>query len=141
MKLPQVYRAAMTNLTTPDGLFGYLAPYFNQSGLKTVHVLCLDGRNQLIHHSWFPRPDDLDAIYYRVLSSIFIIRGTSKLVFAHGHSRRSAIPDVNDRMLRKDIVRALTKLKVELGDHIIFSWASRWSLREGRAHPLGQGPG
>jgi DNA repair protein RadC len=125
-------------LDTPDGLFKYLEPYVMQSGPKAVHMLCLDNDNRLLHHAWFPQPDDCIAVYRYVVALAFVVKEMAKLVLAQSHTRKSAIPDVAQRKLRADIIRALRSLDVEFQDHVIFSVTSRWSLRAGRTYPIGQ---
>lgn len=97
---------------------------------ERVRVLHLDARNQLIRDEVMSEGTvDQSAIYVREVAKRALELAASAVILVHNHPSGSPEPSRQDIAMTRTVAEALSKLGIDLHDHIIIGGGTHYSFR------------
>ncbi|MEG2659060.1 MAG: JAB domain-containing protein [Clostridiales bacterium] len=93
--------------------------YYGTQGEKTV-LLCLDADfNLIFEETWKEGSATQAMVSTRDIVSVCLKYNAAKVVFSHNHLTNISKPSLEDVLLTNELRNALTKMQIELIDHLI----------------------
>lgn len=120
-------------LNTTEALADFVRYKFLEKENEEMMVICLDGREKLIHYEFMAVGSvNAAAVNIRTIAEIALARKAASVVVAHNHPRGLALPSREDIETTKDIIRALRILGVKLADSLVVAPDDILSMKESR---------
>lgn len=103
-----------------DSIGKYMLSRFLGETQEKLAVMCLDARGSLLDFV-FVSEGDLSSvgISQRDIAKLALNHNATAVVLAHNHPNGIAIPSENDVLITKDTVETLSRIGVQLIDHVI----------------------
>lgn len=125
-------RTGMDNIV--DGsraAFSVLRPYFFGARNERVCVLCMDGKRKLLGVRQVAEGNvNAVEVTTRLIVEAALSLNATGLILAHNHVSGLAFPSSEDRATTLHLRDVLSRVGVELADHIIFTDDDAVSLRD-----------
>ena len=94
-------------------------------------VICLDSNKNLKTYAVLEKGTVNEVnVYIRKIAEYAMKAKAVNLVLVHNHPGGSHIPSRNDRILTKEIIKALSALSLNVIDHIIVAGDRKYSMKE-----------
>ncbi len=108
-----------------------LRPYFFGARNERVCLLCMDGKQKVLGVRQVAEGNvNAVEVTTRLIVEAALSLNSAKAILAHNHVSGLAFPSPEDKATTRHLWDVLSKLGVELVDHIIFSDDDAVSLRE-----------
>lgn len=98
----------------------YMRPYFKDSKIEKVVLLCMDGKGQVLACREVAEGTvNATTVSIRKIVEVAIAEGATAVVLAHNHPSGLAIPSQEDVFTTMQVEQALETIEVALIDHLI----------------------
>ena len=124
-------------LSNTEEFAQYIRPYFKDSKVEKVMLLCMDGKGQVLSCREVAEGTiNATAVSVRKIIEVAIAESATVVVLAHNHPSGLAFPSDEDVATTLYVENALSTIEVALVDHLIFDEEEAVSLvNEGRFKP------
>lgn len=114
-----------------DYVIDYCKASLLEADVEEFHILLLDKKLQLIEDKLMQRGSvDQVAFYAREIVKYILQSKATSIILYHNHPSGNCQPSQDDILCTKEIVAALTPMKIKVYDHLIISKSNYYSFRD-----------
>lgn len=115
----------------PQDYYALLRPYFFGARNEQLCLLCLDGKNKVLGIRRLGEGSvNAVSVTTRLIAEAALSLNASGVVLAHNHVSGIAFPSADDIATTEGLASILSRLGIELEDHVIFVDDDMVSLRD-----------